>query len=345
MRIFTVAVSSLAVASAACAAPVVIGHRGAAGERPEHTLESYRVAIAAGADFIEPDLVVTKDGVLVARHENEIGETTDVATHPEFAARRTAKTIDGTRVSGWFTEDFMLAELKTLRARERLPKLRPANTAWDGQFDVPTFAEILVLARASSRGGRTVGVYAETKHPSYFAAIGLPLERRLIDQLDGAGFRERGDAAVIQSFEVGNLKVLRQMTKLRLVQLIDAGSPADDPATSYDAMVTPAGLRVVATYADGIGPAKARIIPRDAAGRSLLPTSLVADAHAAGLVVHPWTFRAENLFLPTELRHGTDPAGHGDVITEITMFLAAGVDGVFADTPAAAIAARVKAAR
>ena len=345
MRIFTAALVSLVLAGAAAAHPIVIGHRGASGERPEHTLEAYRVAIATGADFIEPDLVATKDGVLVARHENEISETSDVAAHTEFAARRTTKTIDGTAVTGWFTEDFTLAELKTLRARERLPQIRPANTAWDGRFEVPTLAEILALARASSRPGHTVGVYVETKHPSYFASIGLPLERRLVDQLAAAGYRSRADAAIIQSFEVGNLKALRQLTELRLIQLIDAGSPADDPATSYDAMVTPGGLRTIATYADGIGPAKARIIPRDAGGRSLPPTSLVADAHAAGLVVHPWTFRAENLFLPRELRHGDTPAGHGDVTSEIAMFLAAGVDGVFADTPATAVAARAGRAR
>lgn len=332
---------SLVTKTAALAAPVVIGHRGAAGERPEHTLESYRVAINAGADFIEPDLVSTSDGVLVARHENEIGSTTDVAAHPEFVARRTTKTIDGTRVTGWFTEDFTLAELKTLRARERLPDLRVANTAWDGQFDVPTFAEILSLASdATAATGRTIGVYPETKHPSYFAAIGLPLERRLVDQLDAAGYRDAADAAFIQSFEVGNLKALRRMTRLRLIQLIDSGHPADDSTTSYDDIVTPHGLRQISTYADGIGPAKARIVPRDSIGRSLGPTTLVADAHAAGLVVHPWTFRAENAFLPLELRHGDDPAERGDAIAEVAQFLALGVDGVFADSPAIAVAAR-----
>jgi glycerophosphoryl diester phosphodiesterase len=332
---------SLMTTAAAFAAPVVIGHRGAAGERPEHTLESYRVAIAAGADFIEPDLVSTKDGILVARHENEIGSTTDIAAHPEFAARHTTKTIDGTPVTGWFTEDFTLAELKTLRARERLPALRVANAAWDGEFDVPTFAEILALVRDSTaKSGRAVGVYPETKHPGYFAAIGLPLERRLVDALDTAGYRDATDAAIIQSFEVGNLKALRTMTGLRLIQLIDAGHPADDSTKSYDSMITPGGLRHISTYANGIGPAKTRIVPRDAAGRSLAPTSLVVDAHAAGLVVHPWTFRAENAFLPLELRHGDDPAARGDAVAEIAQFFALGVDGVFADSPAIAVAAR-----
>ncbi len=341
MRLLLALALSLVTTAAAYAAPLVIGHRGAAGERPEHTLESYRVAIAAGADFIEPDLVSTKDGVLVARHENEIGSTTDVAAHAEFAARHTTKTIDGTPVTGWFTEDFTLAELKTLRARERIPALRVANSTWDGQFDVPTFAEILALVcDASTKAGRTIGVYPETKHPSYFAAIGLPLERRVVDALDAAGYRAATDAAIIQSFEVGNLKALRTMTRLRLIQLVDDGHPADDSTARYDDMVTPEGLRHIATYADGIGPAKTRIVPRDAAGRSLAPTSLVADAHAAGLVVHPWTFRAENAFLPLELRHGEDPAARGDAIAEIAQFFALGVDGIFADSPAIAVAAR-----
>ena len=193
MRRFLALAIGVALVSAAAASPVIIAHRGASGERPEHTLEAYRVAIAQGADFIEPDLVATRDGVLVARHENEIGTTTDVARHPEFAALRTTKTIDGATVSGWFTEDFTLAELKTLRARERLPAVRPGNTAWDGRFDIPTFAEIIALAQtASAASGRTIGVYPETKHPSYFAGIGLPLEQRLVDALAAAGYRGRG---------------------------------------------------------------------------------------------------------------------------------------------------------
>lgn len=336
---------SFALAGAAGATPIIIGHRGAAGERPEHTIESYAHAIAAGADFIEPDLVATRDGVLVARHENEIGSTTDVASHPAFAARWTSKVIDGTTVTGWFTEDFTLAELQALRARERLPDLRPANTAWDGQFAIPTFAEILTLARSASLAlGRTIGVYPETKHPTYFASIGLPLEPDLIRQLDDANYRTRNDAAIIQSFEVGNLKAMRAMTGLRLIQLIDDGHPADAPGIWYDAMVTPAGLCEVALYADGIGPAKRRIVPRNGAGRSLPATSLIADAHAAGLVVHPWTFRAENAFLPVELRRGDDPAAHGDAAAEIAQFAALGVDGLFTDFPAIAAAALAETA-
>lgn len=345
-----VAVTVAGVATAAGAQPIIIGHRGAAGERPEHTLESYRTAIAGGADFIEPDLVPTKDGVLVARHENEIGSTTDVAKHPEFAARHATKTIDGASITGWFTEDFTLAELKTLRARERLPALRPSNTAWDGKFDIPTFAEILALAKSeSARTGRTIGVYPETKHPSYFTAIGLPLERRLVDQLAAAGYTKKADAAFIQSFEVANLKALRKITGMRLIQLVDEGHPADaaatDAAASYDAMMTPAGLKAIALYADGIGPAKARIIPRDAAGRSLAPTRLIADAHAAGLLVHPYTFRSENYFLPVELRNGDDPAAHGDAAAEYRMFFATGVDGLFSDFADAAFEARAQSAR
>lgn len=323
------------------AAPIVIAHRGASGLRPEHTLAAYALAIDHGADFIEPDLVPTRDGILVARHENEITGTTDIADHAVFASRRTKRVIDGVAVTGWFTEDFTLAELKTLRVRERLPTLRPANTAWDGAFDVPTFAEIIDLAAAAStRTGRKIGVYPETKHPAYFAARGLACEERLTRQLTAAGYTGKTDAAIIQSFEVANLKVLRTMTDLRLIQLIGDGHPVGDPDTSYDAMIAPAGLATIARYADGIGPAKDRIVPRNAAGRSIAPTSLVADAHAAGLLVHPWTFRSENALLPSELRRGDDPAAHGDAAAELAMFLAAGVDGVFADFPATAVAVR-----
>lgn len=315
--------------------PVIIGHRGASGLRPEHTLGAYRVAVDGGADFIEPDLVSTRDGVLVARHENAIRDTTDIAAHPEFASRRTTKTIDGNTATDWFVEDFTLAELKTLRARERLPGLRPGNTAWDGVFGIPTFAEILALAaNESSRTGRTIGVYPETKHPSYFTAIGLPLEATMIAQLDAAGFRGMDDAAFIQSFEAGNLKALRPLTGLRLIQLIGDDAPADDPGAPYDTMVTEGGLADIAAYADGIGPAKARVIADGTA------TRLVADAHAAGLLVHPWTFRSENEFLPAYLRRGSDPAAHGDAAAEYAAFFAAGVDGVFSDFPATACAAR-----
>jgi glycerophosphoryl diester phosphodiesterase len=317
------------------AAPIVIGHRGASGERPEHTIASYTQAIADGADFVEPDLVSTKDHVLVARHENEISGTTDVAAHPEFAGRKTTKTIDGQQVTGWFTEDFALAELKTLRARERLPQLRPQNTQYDGQFDIPTLTEIIALVQAAPR---KVGIYPETKHPSYFAAIGLPLEPPLLAALTAAGYKHRSDPIFIQSFETANLKALRKATDLSLIQLIETGVSAD--GVSYDAMLTPAGLATIATYADGIGPNKDRIFPRDAAGKLVPATPLIADAHAAGLKVHPWTFRSENYFLPADFRSTGGPAAHGDAAAEYRLFYAAGVDGVFSDYPAAAVAAR-----
>ena len=317
---------------------VVIAHRGASGERPEHTRLSYMLAIEQGADFIEPDLVATRDGELVARHENNITDTTDVADHPEFAYRRTTRTIDGFAQTGWFTEDFTLAELRTLRARERLPAVRQGNAAFDGQAGILTFAEVIAIAReGAARTGRTIGVYPETKHPSYFASIGLPLEERLVAELDRAGWN-RADAPVfIQSFEVNNLRRLATMTPVRLIQLMSAaGGPADHAVPSYAAMATPDGLRAVAAYAYGIGPEKRMILPdwdRDA-------TPLVADAHAAGLRVHPWTFRAENMFLPPQLRRGTDMRAHGDMETEIARYLAIGVDGFFTDFPQIGVTVR-----
>ena len=318
---------------AMAAEPLVIAHRGASGERPEHTLAAYQLAIDQGADFIEPDLVMTKDRVLVARHENEISGTTDVAACPEFAGRKTTKIIDGQSVTGWFTEDFTLAELKTLRARERLPQMR--STAFDGQFSIPTFAEVLALA------GKRVGVYPEIKHGAYFAKLGLAMEKPLLAALKAHDYTRATDPVFIQSFEVGNLQALRKQTRLRLIQLIaDEGGPADRPDMSYASMVTPAGLAQVARYANGVGAAKALIIPRGADGRSAAPTTLVADAHKAGLKVHVWTFRAENYFLPTELRKGANPVTHGDLASEIRQFFALGVDGVFSDFPAAAVMAR-----
>lgn len=328
---------ALAVAAPVSDRPIVIAHRGASGERPEHTLASYERAIEVGADFIEPDLVLTKDDVFVARHENDITDTTDVAAHPEFAGRRTVKTIDGEQHDGWFTEDFTLAELKTLRAKERLPKLRPQNTAYDGTFEVPTLAEIIALAkRRSKETGRTIGIYPETKHPTYFASIGKPMERRLVDQLHAAGWESPTAPIFIQSFEVNNLKALRTLTRLRLIQLMSSdGAPADKAQSSYAAMRTPDGLKAIAGYADGIGPEKTLVIGNDG---NL--TTLVADAHRAGLKVHPWTMRAENAFLPPADRVGTDPAAHGRLQGEIARQLAAGVDGFFTDFPYDGVAAR-----
>jgi len=319
--------------------PSVIAHRGASGERPEHTLEAYRLAIEQGADFVEPDLVATKDGVLVCRHENEISGTTDVGGRPELASRRTTKTVDGAAVTGWFTEDFTLAELKTLRARERLPELR--GTAFDGRFEVPTFEEVLDLVASANarpeRRGRPVGVYPETKHPSYFEALGLPLEKPLLEALRRHGL-DRADARVfIQSFEAGSLRRLAQITRVPLIQLIDVDGPSD--------LVRPEGLRDIAAYARGIGVHKSLVLPRDGADRLRPPTSLVRDAHAAGLLVHVWTLRAENAFLPAELRRGTEPAARGDMAAEATLFLKAGVDGCFTDHPAIGVTAREAFAR
>lgn len=323
--------------------PIIIAHRGLSGEWPEHTLEGYQAAIDAGADFIEPDLVLTKDGILVARHENDITATTDVAERAEFAARKAEKTIDGRLHIGWFTEDFTLAELKSLRAKERLPQLRSA--ARDGRFMVPTFEEILILLAAANKGrARPIGVYPETKHPSYFAAIGLPHEAALLKLLDQYGYRGKDAPVFIQSFEVGNLKTLRGKTDLPLIQLIAAeGGPPDRPAVRYADMAGAEGLKAIADYADGIGPEKNMVIPRDAAGRLGAPTTLVARAHKAGLKVHPWTFRRENFFLPANFQTAAGPAAPGDLAAEINAYLAAGIDGLFTDnTPeaAAVIAAR-----
>ncbi len=328
----------LFLASAAPACPVVIAHRGASGERPEHTLAAYQLAIDEGADFIEPDLVITKDGVLVVRHENEVGGTTDVADHPEFAARRTTKTIDGETATGWFTEDFTLAELKSLRARERLPQLRPAIAAeWNDRLPIASFDEVLALAKSA---GRPVGVYPETKHPSYFRGRGTPLEGPLLAALGRAGLNRRDAPVFIQSFEVGNLRWLAGQTRVRLIQLVAAeGAPPDRPETPYAAMITPAGLSAIARYASGIGADKALVLARDADGRAAGKTALVADAHEAGLLVHAWTFRRENYFLPLDLRIGPDPRASGNLAAEVIVARNAGVDGLFSDNPGVAVAA------
>jgi glycerophosphoryl diester phosphodiesterase len=329
------------------AKPLVIGHRGAAGYRPEHTLAGYELAARMGADYIEPDLVSTKDHVLVARHENDITATTDVADHPEFASRRTTKVVDGNTLTGWFTEDFTLAELKTLRAKERIPDIRQRNTIYNGRFEVPTFQEVIDLSKRLSRElHRPIGIYPETKHPTYFRGIGLPLEPPLVKTLN-ANHLNTSDAKVfVQSFEVGNLKALDRQLKVPLVQLFDAKArrPYDfvvsgDPRT-YGDLATPAGLREVARYADGAGPSKDYIVPRDATGRSLAPTTFVKDAHDAGLLVHPYTFRNENTFLPLELRSSANPADYGNAIAEDEQFFRLGVDGIFTDNTDTAVEAR-----
>jgi glycerophosphoryl diester phosphodiesterase len=331
--------------SADSAGPLVFGHRGASGYRPEHTLASYALAIQLGADVIEPDLVSTKDGVLVARHENEIGGTTDV--EQKFPERQTTKTIDGRSVTGWFTEDLTLAELRTLRAEERLPELRQENTLFDGRYAVPTLDEVLALAQtASKQVGRTIAVAPETKHPTYFDSIGLSLEEPLLADLREAKLDRAKSPVYVQSFEEANLRDLRRLgVKVRLVQLTSAsGRPYDHVAagdpTTYAQMTTPAGLREIAEYADVLGPDKAQILPRAADGTTSTATSLVTDAHAAGLQVVPYTVRAENAFLPAQHRRGTDPEDFGDVLAELRDLYATGIDGIFVDQPDLAVLVR-----
>ena len=326
--------------------PIVIGHRGCSGERPEHTVLSYERAIEQGADFIEPDLVPTKDGHLIVRHENEIGGTTNVASHPEFAARKTTKTIDGQQITGWFAEDFTLAEIKTLRCRERLPQLRPASAAFDGQAQILTYEEVVTIARSGTqRTGRTIGTYPELKHPTYFASIGLPTEDRLVSKLKTLDLNTATAPVFVQCFEVGALKRLKAKTAARLVLLVDGeGGPADLPGVKYADLITAQGLKDVAVYADGLGPNWSLVVPND--GKVLLPaTDLIKNVHAAGLTVHPWTVRAENYFLPAALRRGDSQnpaflAERGDVTPVFKALYAAGVDGVFSDFPALAVAAR-----
>ncbi len=349
---------------------LVIGHRGAAGYLPDHTLEGYRRGIELGADFIEPDLVATKDGVLIARHEPNITGTTDVALRPEFASRKTRKVVDGVTEEGWFASDFTLAEIKTLRAVQPLAE---RDQSFNGRFQIPTLAEVLDLARSEGqRRGRTVGVYAETKHPTYHARLGLPLEDRLLATLAQYGYTAKDSPVILQSFEVSNLKYLRSRTQLRLVQLVDANdvnadgsidltAPYDKPydfavagdSRTFASLLTPAGLKEVKTYADGIGPWKPYLIPTrlvddnrdgkpddlngdgriDERDRVLMaPTQVVANAHDAGLFVHPYTFRSEARRLASDYR--------GDPKAEYRRFFALGVDGVFSDFPDQAKAAR-----
>jgi glycerophosphoryl diester phosphodiesterase len=325
--------------------PVIVGHRGAPGYRPEHTLASYELAFRQGVDWVDVDLVPTKDGQLVARHENEIGGTTDVAEHPEFASRKTTKVVDGVSLTGWFTEDFTLAELKTLRATERIPAVRPHNTIYNGRWRIPTYQEVLDLTKRLGRElHRTLGTYPEVKHSTYFATIDNPTEPKLVDVLNRNGLNRRGAPVVIQSFEVSNLQALSEQVRVPLLQLTSAtGAPADFVAKgdkrTYADLLTPAGLKEISTYADYLGPDKNQIIPRDKAGNLSSPTTLVRDAHDAGLEVAPYTFRNENSFLPANLRSSADPAEWGNVFAEESAFLAAGVDGFFADQPDTALLA------
>lgn len=318
--------------------PIVIAHRGASGYRPEHTLASYRLAIALGADYVEPDLVSTRDGVLVARHEAEIGRTTNVARRGEFADRLTTKEIGGRQITGWFVEDFTLAELRTLRAVERLPELRPRNTRFDGRYPVPTFEEILSLvAEESERLGRRIGVYPELKHPAHFAGLDLGLEEPLLDTLARRGYGGPGAPVFLQCFDPATLQRLRSRTGLPLVQLVEASGPS---AVRGD-LATSAGLRRVAGWADALGVEKELVLPRHpGTGAIGSATTLVDDAHAAGLAVHVWTMRDENAFLPTGYRRGENPAEPGDSLEETQAFLDAGVDGLFTDQPDTTLEAR-----
>ncbi|WP_033324852.1 glycerophosphodiester phosphodiesterase [Streptomyces yerevanensis] len=327
--------------------PTIIGHRGASGYRPEHTLGAYQLALDMGAHVIEQDLVPTKDGHLVCRHENDITGTTDVADHPEFAGRRTTKSVDGVSFTGWFTEDFTLAELKTLRAKERIPGNRPHNTLYDGRWDIPTFEEVLRWAeREGKKRGKEVWLHVETKHPTYFRGLGLGLEERLAKLLRKYGKHKKNAPVFLQSFEPSSIQRLNKLVDNPLVVLLSSANSrpwdfvqAGDPRTVAD-LVKPEGLKWIASYAQGLGPTLDLIIPKDASGRLTRPTTLVEDAHDAGLILHPYTMRNENTFLPADFRKGTDPNAYGDVFGAFQVYFETGIDGVFTDNPDTGLLAR-----
>ncbi|POX49659.1 glycerophosphodiester phosphodiesterase [Streptomyces sp. Ru71] len=328
--------------------PTVIGHRGASGYRPEHTFGSYQLALDLGADIVEAgDLVPTKDGHLVCRHEPEIGGTTDVADHPEFADRRTTKTLDGVPTTGWFTEDFTLAELKTLRAIERIPANRPHNTLYNGRWEIPTFEEVLKWQDEQTRKrGKQVWIYPETKHPTYFRKLGLGLEERVAKLLHKYGKDKRTSPVILQSFEPTSIQRLNKLVDNPLVVLLSSANSrpydfveAGDPRTVAD-LITPRGLREIAGYAQGIGPTLDLVIPKDANGNLTTPTTLVADAHKVGLILHPYTMRNENPFLPANFRKGADADGYGDSFGAFRTYFATGIDGVFTDNPDTGLLAR-----
>ncbi|MFD3439320.1 glycerophosphodiester phosphodiesterase [Streptomyces sp. NPDC058685] len=318
--------------------PTVIAHRGASGYRPEHTLGSYQLALDMGAHVIEQDLVPTKDGHLVCRHENDITGTTDVANHPEFAARKTTKSVDGVSLTGWFTEDFTLAELKTLRAKERIPAVRQENTLYDGRWTVPSFEEVLRWAETEGRRrGRPVWLHVETKHPTYFRGIGLGLEERLAKLLRRYGRDRRNSPVFLQSFEPSSMQRMAKLVDSPRVVLFDAANTrpwdfvtAGDPRTVAD-LVKPEGLKWIASFAQGIGPWVDLIIPRDANGKLTKTTTLVRDAHAKGLILHPYTMRNENSFLPADFRRGSDPNAYGDAFGAFKVYFETGIDGIFTD--------------
>ncbi|MFG2880918.1 glycerophosphodiester phosphodiesterase [Streptomyces sp. NPDC048297] len=328
--------------------PTIIGHRGASGYRPEHTFGSYDLALDLGADIVEAgDLVVTRDGHLVCRHEPEIGGTTDVASHPEFAGRRTTKVLDGVATTGWFAEDFTLAELKTLRAVERIPANRPHNTLYDGRWEIPTFEEVLRWQDEQTRKrGRQVWIYPETKHPTYFRKLGLGLEERVAKLLRKYGKDNRNSPVILQSFEPTSIQKLNQLVDNPLVVLLSSADSrpydfveAGDPRTVAD-LITPKGLREIAGYAQGIGPTLDLVIPKNADGTLGRPTRLVSDAHKVGLVLHPYTMRNENPFLPAEYRKGSAADAYGDPFGAFKTYFATGIDGVFTDNADTGLLAR-----
>lgn len=309
--------------------PLIIAHRGASGERPEHTLAAYELAIDRGADFVEPDLVVTKDLELVSRHENELSGTTDVETREEFDHLKREKTIDGVRVAGWFVEDFTLEELRTLRAKERVPASRPANTRYNGLYQVPTFEEIVKLVRAKqAETGRSIGLYPELKHPNFLLEVeGIDIVDLMLLKLRELGV-EPSDPIFIQCFEVGTLRRLDKRSDYKLVQLIHPeGGPVDEPDMRYAEMITASGLEELATYADGIGPWLGYVLDP----QTMVETTLVADAHSVGLKVHPWTLRKENGFLPTSLQNEGGPAAEGKWRMLWQAAIESGADGFFTD--------------
>ncbi|OKH98301.1 glycerophosphodiester phosphodiesterase [Streptomyces sp. CB02923] len=318
--------------------PLIVGHRGASGYRPEHTFGSYQLALDMGADVIEQDVVPTKDGHLVCRHENDITATTDVSAHPEFADRKTTKTVDGAKLTGWFTEDFTLAELKTLRAKERIPGTRQHNTLYDGVWDVPTFEEVLKWAdREGRKRGRRVWLHIETKHPTYFRKLGLGLEERVARLLRKYGRHKKHSPNFLQSFEPSSIQRLDQLVDCPKVVLLGTLKDrpwdfevAGDPRTTAD-LVKPAGLKWISGFAQGIGPDLTVILPRTKDDKLGKPSSVVKDAHAAGLVLHPYTGRNENTFLPADFRRGTDPNAYGDALGYFKKCLATGIDGLFSD--------------
>ena len=330
--------------------PLVVSHRGASGYRPEHTLAAYELAVAMGADYIEPDLVSTKDGVLVDRHENEISGTTDVADRPEFASRKKTVTVDGAEMTGWFTEDFTLAEIKTLRAKERL-SFRDASAVYNGLYQVPTYAEVLALReKLSKRYGRTIGIIPEIKHSTYFTKIGLPMEAKVVEETAKFGLNHRTAPMWVQSFELTNLLELKSKHGYKANTTFlttEKDAPADLVAKgdkrTYADLLTSESLAKLASgksALDGLGPEKAQIIPRNDDGTLGEPTDLVERAHKAGLQVIPWTFRNENSFLPVDYRIGTDEGGHGKAIEEIVTYLETGIDGFFTDQPDTGVVAR-----